>query len=78
MIIKGIPSGDLECWCFLVDKRTFIQVTGKPPGKYDLGRLAPKGSPYRYMLYPGTLIDEYDRQLKDKVVILSVEAEIDE
>lgn len=77
MIIKGIPSGDLECWVFLVDKKTFTEVTGKPPCKYDLGPRAPKRSPYRYMLGPGALIDEYDRQLKGKVVILSVEADLD-
>lgn len=73
MIIKGIPSGDLECWCFLVDKKTFEDIRGAAPQKYDVGRFSPKGSPYRYMLYPGDLIDEYDKNLKGKVLILSVD-----
>lgn len=74
MIIKGVPSGDGECWCFLVDKKTFIELTGKPPEEYDIGRPLTKGSPYRYKVYPGTLIDQYDKGLEGKVVILSVSA----
>ena len=31
MIIEGIPSGDLECWCLLVTKETFTELMGKPP-----------------------------------------------
>lgn len=56
MIIEGIASGDLECWCFLVDLKTFKKVTGEKPGKWDVGRFAKKGSPYRYMLYPNHLV----------------------
>jgi hypothetical protein len=77
MIIKGIPSGDGECWCFLVDKKTFMEVTGEAPKKWDLGRQR-KGSPYRYMLNPATLIDQFDKQLGGKIVTLSVEAKLDE
>lgn len=72
MIIDGIPSGDCECWCFLVTKETFKSVTGKKPDRrWDVGRFAKKGSPYRYMLYPGHLIGYDD---KDKLVTLSIEA----
>lgn len=70
MILVGIPSGDAECWCFLVDKKTFTKVTGKPPAMYDVGRFAAKGSPHRYMLYPDRLIPEVK---KGQVIALSVD-----
>lgn len=74
MILKGVPSGDLECWCFLVDKKTFIEVKGKEPEEWDV---APRAkAPYRYRLYPGEIFDEHDRGLKGKVVILAVDMEI--
>lgn len=67
--ITGIPSGDLECWCLLVDRETFIAVKGKEPEDLagpeeehdyhsDVGRFAVEGSPYRYMLYPHDLIPD--------------------
>jgi hypothetical protein len=72
MIIDGISSGDLECWCFLVTKETFESVTGKKPDRrWDVGRFAKKGSLYRYMLYPGHLIGHDEKGI---LVTLSVEA----
>ena len=72
MIIDGIPSGDCECWCFLVTKETFKSVTGKKPDRrWDVGRFAKKGSPYRYMLYPNHLFDE---GRKGELVTLCVES----
>lgn len=73
MIIEGIPSGDLECWCLLVTKETFEEMTGrKPDRKYDVGRFAKKGSPHRYMLYPCDMlgIEAHDTSLH----VISVEA----
>lgn len=72
MIIEGIPSGDSECWCLLVDRKTFIKLAKKTPDKYDIGRFAEKGSPYRYMLYPMDMlgIDYRDKSLH----VITVEA----
>lgn len=72
MIIEGIPSGDLECWCLLVTKETFTELTGRKPGKYDIGRFATKGSPHRYMVGPMDMlgIDHHDKSLH----VISVEA----
>lgn len=72
MIIEGIPSGDLECFCLLVTKETFTELTGKKPGQYDVGRFAKKGSPHRYMIYPHDMlgIDAHDKSLH----VISVEA----
>jgi hypothetical protein len=74
MIFEGIPSGDLECFCLLVTKKTFEEMTGrKPDPKYDVGRFAKKGSQHRYMLYPGDMLG---LELNDKgdVFVISVEA----
>lgn len=71
MIIHGVPSGDLECWCFLVDKETFDSVAGRKPTKLDVGRFAKKGSPYQYMLYPCQLLHD---GMDGKVITLSIEA----
>lgn len=72
MVLLGVPSGDSECWCFLVDKKTFTKVTGKPPDKHDVGRGAEKGCRYRYMIYPSNLIPE----AQGKRVALSVDAKV--
>lgn len=75
VIIEGIPSGDLECWCLLVTLQTFEELTGKKPGQFDVGRFAKKGSPYRYMIYPDTLLfgeDAYKRE-KAEVYVISVD-----
>lgn len=70
MIIEGIPSGDLECWCLLVRKETFVELTGrKPDPKYDVGRFATKGSPYKYMVYPNALLGEESDDKKEVLVI---------
>ena len=76
MIIEGIPSGDLECWCLLVTKETFTEVMGKTPDmRWDVGRFAKKGSPYRYMLYPNALFSDDPKALpnKDKLLVISVD-----
>lgn len=70
MIIEGIPSGDLECWCLLVTKETFIELMGKPPDdEFDVGRFAKKGSKHRYKIYPSALLDEERHGRKDVLVI---------
>lgn len=72
MIIEGIPSGDLECWCLLVRRETFVDLTGRKPHKYDLGRFAKKGSPYKYMVYPNALLgEEFD--YKKEVLVISID-----
>jgi hypothetical protein len=74
MIFEGIPSGDLECFCLLVTKETFEKMTGKRPDqKYDVGRFAKKGSPYRYMLYPCDMLG-INYLEKENVFVISVEA----
>lgn len=71
MIVEGIPSGDLECWCFLVDAETFRRVKGEAPDEqFDVGRFSEEGSPYRYKLYPSDLIG-YEKD--GKVVKIMIE-----
>lgn len=70
MIIKGIPSGDLECWCLLVSANTFEHVTGKPPRRTeDRGKFA-KGE-FKYALYPTHIIPVPDEK-KGKPVTISI------
>lgn len=69
MIIEGIPSGDLECWCLLVRRETFVKLMGQKPSKYDIGRFATKGSPYQYMVYPHALLHEELHGKKELLVI---------
>jgi hypothetical protein len=83
MIVTGIVSGDHECWCLLVDARTFKEVKGEGPTWPDVGPFARKGCPYRYRLYPNDLIREFSRKngalvwnFKGKLVALSMEAAI--
>lgn len=74
MILTGVPSGDYECWCFLVDRETFKAVKGKYPEDptkdetghemlNDVGHFAVPGSPYKYMVYPSDLIKVEDNQV---------------
>ena len=35
---KCYPSGDLECFTFVVDKKTFTEITGYKPDRYDKSR----------------------------------------
>lgn len=73
MIIEGIPSGDFECWCLLVTKETFTELTGKPPDEeFDVGHFAEKKSKYRYKVYPCTLIGQ-ERHGKKEVLVISVD-----
>lgn len=64
----GIPSGDQECWCLLVDVATFRRVQGREPDpEQDVGPFAVEGSPYRYKVYPSALIPGGDfEQPKDR------------
>lgn len=32
---EGIPSGDMESFCWDVDKETYVRIKGKEPGKFD-------------------------------------------
>jgi len=74
MVLEGIPSGDLECWCLLVTKETFKRVTGhKPDESFDVGHFAQKGSPYRYKVYPNSLIKEDQVQKHKEVLVISIE-----
>lgn len=74
MIIEGILSGDLECWCLLVSKETFHRVTGERPNeKYDVGHFAEKGSPYRYMLYPNHIFGGSMGERKGEVLVISLD-----
>lgn len=81
MIVEGMPSGDHECWCLLVDRETFKRVKGEYPKdpekdesgyemRWDVGPFAEPGSPYKYMLYPHDLIG-YETQ--GKVVEIKIE-----
>lgn len=55
--IDGIPSGDGECWCFLVDARTFESVVGESPEEeFDSVQV---GAVKMYRLYPSALIGGY-------------------
>lgn len=72
MILMGIQSGDCECWCFLVDYKTFVEVKKEKPSRWDLGRFRQPGSPYRYMLYPNDLFGWKDGE----VITIHVESGI--
>lgn len=72
MLIKGIPSGDGECWCLLVTKETFTTLSGKEP-EDEFDKVNKKG-PYCYRIYPNTLFD-IDYRTKDEVYLFSVEAQ---
>lgn len=83
MIVAGIVSGDHECWCLLVDAETFRKVKGEGPCQYDVGPFAKKGCPYRYMVYPSDLIQEFTKKkgqlemrFKGKLVAFSIEAAV--
>jgi len=87
VIVTGIVSGDHECWCLLVDARTFKRVKGERPGQFDVGPFAKKGCPYRYKLYPSDLIREFEagkergglvERYKGKLILLSMEASVSE
>ncbi len=68
MILQGVPAGDGECWCFLVDADTFEQVKGRPPEPEDAH--ADTNRPHVFMLHPDDLLGtEHD----GKVVVLSIE-----
>lgn len=54
MIVKGVCSGDLECWCFNVTAEDYERVTGRKPEEWHEA-LFPLGE-YRYSLYPDDLI----------------------
>ena len=71
--VKGIPSGDLECWCLLVTKEDFERITQRPAEEWDEGRFAAKDSPYRYMLYPNYLVHE---AIDESPVTITVRTEL--
>jgi hypothetical protein len=63
---EGVPSGDCECFCWDVDRETYIRVTGMKPDKYDRGRT--KGT---YKLYPNDIVgfEVFERGTKLKVSV---------
>lgn len=71
--VKGIPSGDHECWCLLVTKEDYERITKHPAEDFDRGPFAKKDSPYQYMLYPHGLISESD---KDSLISITVKSEV--
>lgn len=72
MTIRGIPTGDGECWCFLVSRNTYRRVIGRNPSSWDRqDRGVKKGSAYKYRLYPERLIGW---ELRGTVVDLEVSA----
>ena len=54
MKIKGIMTGDFECWCLAVDRATFIKVKGKKPDQFDQATFY-LGKKFKYKLYPSDL-----------------------
>lgn len=71
--VRGVPSGDHECFCLLVEKDDFKRVTGREPDdELDVGPFATEGSPYRYMVYPSALLGLKDS--KGKVVEIQAAA----
>ena len=55
----GTPSGDHECFCFDVNKKTFIQIVGKNPDKYDRSKFN-KG---KFRIYPQQLFGSDTKEL---------------
>jgi len=51
----AIPSGDCECFCWAVDRKTFIKLTGHKPDKYDKDKF----NPGLYRVYPGTCFSDH-------------------
>lgn len=66
---EGLISGDGECFCFNVDRETFIRLMGEEPSIYDYsefdlndnGNIVPKGNKFR--VYPGAIFG-YDKEKK--------------
>ncbi len=55
VMFTGIPYGDYECFCWLVDAENFEKVMGRPPhAEMDAGRNCGDGMDVTglYRLYP--------------------------
>lgn len=73
----GINSGDGECFCFEVDKETFIKITGREPENLDYADGEWNDSdldfvPYEdslIRLYPYFLFGEFGKKVKVKLVV---------
>lgn len=61
---EGIPSGDMECFCFDVDLETYIRMNGYEPHEYAHGL---NEGTFRY--YPHFEHPDYVRGNKVKVTI---------
>lgn len=73
MFIKGIPSGDGECWCLLVTRETFEALTGGPPDdEFDKMKVKTDKA-YCYKVYPCTLFDISFE--KKHIYLFSIEAQ---
>lgn len=57
MIVKGMASGDMECWCFLVTAEDYRRITGRSEEGWEARY--PQGD-YKYALYPSDLIKVED------------------
>lgn len=56
---EGIPSGDYECFCWDVDRETFIRLTGREPLEPEEGCVL-DGSYFDdglYKVYPSEVMD---------------------
>lgn len=62
---EGIPSGDYECFCFAVDRETFVRVNGTEPNEYD-GNHFHEGL---YSLYPNALFGRSETKIQVKVEV---------
>ena len=54
---EGIPSGDYECFCWAVDRETYVRIKGEEPREFD------ENTPFYpglFKLYPSDLFDDPD------------------
>lgn len=67
----GIPSGDMECFCWDVDRETFIRITGQEPDEWDGSRF----NEGLYRLYPGDVIGRHPGTQEKKMFTIEVSDE---
>ena len=60
MIVKGIPSGDLECWCFNVTAEDYKRITGRDPEGWEARFPVDE---YKYSLYPSDIFKAEDGKI---------------
>lgn len=65
MEFEGIPSGDYECFCFAVDRETFVRLKGEEPDEHDENDFH-EGM---FKIYPGTLFGHSEAKIQVKVEV---------